>query len=54
MHSCEARNKLAFVAHSFVKINVKGKLVLPLCLKKNIRLYRLKNIFANRLKLYFS
>ena len=34
VYSCEARNKLGFVAHSFVKINVKGKLVLPLCLKK--------------------
>ena len=34
VYSCEARNKLGFVARSFVKINVKGKLVLPLCLKK--------------------
>ena len=33
VYSCEARNKLGFVARSFVKINVKGKLVLPLCLK---------------------
>ena len=32
VYSCEARNKLGFVARSFVKINVKGKLVLPLCL----------------------
>ena len=32
VYSCEARNKLGFVARSFVKINVKGKL--PLCLKK--------------------
>ena len=39
VYSCEARNKLGFVARSFVKINVKGKLVLPLCLKKNIQLY---------------
>nr|XP_058962211.1 vascular endothelial growth factor receptor 3-like isoform X2 [Pocillopora verrucosa] len=30
VYSCEARNKLGFVARSFVKINVKGKLVLPL------------------------
>ena len=34
VYSCEARNKLGFVARSFVKINVKGKLVLPSCLKK--------------------
>ena len=34
VYSCEARNKLGFVARSFVKINVKGKLVLSLCLKK--------------------
>ena len=34
VYSCEARNKLGFVARSFVKINVIGKLVLPLCLKK--------------------
>ena len=35
VYSCEARNKLGFVARSsFVKINVMGKLVLPLCLKK--------------------
>ena len=34
VYSCEARNKLGFVARSFVKINVKGKLVSPLCLKK--------------------
>ena len=27
VYSCEARNKLGFVARSFVKINVKGKLV---------------------------
>ena len=32
VYSCEARNKLGFLARSFVKINVKGKLVLPLCL----------------------
>ena len=38
VYSCEARNKLSFVARSFVKINVIGKLVLPLCLKK-IQLY---------------
>ena len=38
VYSCEARNKLGFVAHSSVKINVIGKLVLPLCLKK-IQLY---------------
>ena len=54
VYSCEARNKLGFVARSFVKINVKGKLVLPLCLKKNIQLYRLKNTFPNRLKLFFN
>ena len=30
VYSCEARNKLGFVARSFVKINVKGKLLLPL------------------------
>ena len=34
VYSCEARNKLGFVARSSVKINVIGKLVLPLCLKK--------------------
>ena len=34
VYSCEARNKLGFAARSFVKINVVGKLVLPLCLKK--------------------
>ena len=34
VYSCEARNKLGFLARSFVKINVKGKLVLPSCLKK--------------------
>ena len=34
MYSCEARNKLDFVSRSSVEINVKGKLVLPLCLKK--------------------
>ena len=34
VYSCEARNKLDFVSRSSVKINVKGKLVLPLCLKK--------------------
>ena len=34
VYSCEARNKLGFVARSFVKINVKGKLVLSLCLQK--------------------
>ena len=34
VYSCEARNKLGFVARSFVKINVIGKLVLPLCLEK--------------------
>ena len=34
VYSCEARNKLDFVARSSVEINVKGKLVLPLCLKK--------------------
>ena len=38
VYSCEARNKLGFVARSFVKINVKGKLVLPSCLKKNTTL----------------
>ena len=54
VYSCEARNKLGFLARSFVKINVKGKLVLPLCLQKNIQLYRLKNIFSNRLKLFFQ
>ena len=31
VYSCEARNKLGFVARSFVKINLIGKLV---CLKK--------------------
>ena len=31
VYSCEARNKLGFVANSFVKINVKGELVLLLC-----------------------
>ena len=34
VYSCEARNKLDFVARSSVEINVKGKFVLPLCLKK--------------------
>ena len=34
VYSCEARNKLGFVARSFAKINVIGKLVLPLRLKK--------------------
>ena len=34
VYSCEARNKLDFVSRSSVEINVKGKLVLPLCLKK--------------------
>ena len=34
VYSCEARNKLGFVARSSVKINVIGKLVLPPCLKK--------------------
>ena len=34
VYSCEARNKLGFVALSSVKINVKGKLVLLLCLEK--------------------
>ena len=34
VYFCEARNKLGFVARPFVKINVIGKLVLPLCLKK--------------------
>ena len=53
VYSCEARNKLGFVARSFVKINVKGKLVLPSCLKKK-QLYRLKNTFPNRLKLFFN
>ena len=38
VYFCEARNKLGFVARSFVKINVKGKLVLPLCLKKTYEL----------------
>ena len=38
VYSCEARNKLGFVARSSVKINVIGKLVLPLCLEK-IQLY---------------
>ena len=38
VYSCEARNKLGFVARSFVKIDVKGKLVLPLFLKKNTTL----------------
>ena len=35
VYSCEARNKLGFVALSSVKINVKGKLMLLLCLKKH-------------------
>ena len=47
VYSCEACNKLGFVARSSVKINVIGKLVLPLCLKK-MQLYSLKNIFSNR------
>ena len=34
VYSCEARNKLDFVSRSSVEVNVKGKLVLPLCLKK--------------------
>ena len=34
VYSCEARNKLDFVSRSSVEINVKGKLMLPLCLKK--------------------
>ena len=34
VYSCEAHNKLGFVALSSLKINVKGKLVLLLCLKK--------------------
>ena len=34
LYSCEARNKLDFVSRSSVEVNVKGKLVLPLCLKK--------------------
>ena len=34
VYSCEARNKLDFVARSSVTIDVKGKLALPLCLKK--------------------
>ena len=33
VYSCEAHNKLGFVALSSLKINVKGKLVLLLCLK---------------------
>ena len=45
VYSCEARNKLGFVARSFVKINVIGKLVLPLCLKKNTTLLIKKYIF---------
>ena len=35
VYSCEARNKIGFVALSSVKINVKGKLMLLLCLKKH-------------------
>ena len=35
VYSCEARNKLGFVALSSVKMNVKGKLMLLLCLKKH-------------------
>ena len=35
VYSCEAHNKLGFVALSSLKINVKGKLVLLLCLKKH-------------------
>ena len=35
VYSCEARNKLGFVALSSVKINVKSKLMLLLCLKKH-------------------
>ena len=31
VYSCEGRNKLGFVDRSFVKINIKGKLVLLLC-----------------------
>ena len=38
VYFCEARNKIGFVARSFVKINFKGKLVLPLCLKKHTTL----------------
>ena len=34
VYSCEARNKLDFVSRSSVEVKVKGKLVLPLCLKK--------------------
>ena len=34
VYNCEARNKLGFVARSSVTIDVKGKLALPLCLKK--------------------
>ena len=34
VYNCEARNKLGFVAKSSVTIDVKGKLALPLCLKK--------------------
>ena len=45
VYSCEARNKLGFVARSSVKINVIGKLVLPLCLKKNTTLLIKKYIF---------
>ena len=34
VYNCEAHNKLGFVARSSVTIDVKGKLALPLCLKK--------------------
>ena len=55
VYSCEARNKLGFVARSFVKINVKGKLVLPLCLKKKHTTLPIKKyISKNRLKLFFN
>ena len=53
MYSCEARNKLGFVALSSVKINIKGKLMLLLCLKKHKTPLN-KNIFLSRLKLFSS
>ena len=52
VYSCEARNKLGFVARSFVKINVKGKLVLPSCLKKNTTL-PIKKYISKQIKTIF-
>ena len=37
-YSCEGRNKLGFVARSFVNITVKGKPALLLCLRKHTKL----------------